>query len=164
MKKQKGFTLVELIVSLGLWMILSLGVLFLWQHATHRSADVMQRQWALEQARGSMDILLMNIQLAHTIRLDTNNNGIMRRLTLTQYDPNGRLHDYVFEFNINLPETAASYQRLLHGGAEVASGIARIEIVYVLGRRMEIMIQTACEEPIVLRGSVDVRYKNVIRL
>jgi len=162
MKSKKGFSLTELVMAIGVWMILSLGVLFLWQHVTNRSADMLQHQWAFEQARGSMDVLLMNIQLSSTIRLNTDSNNVMRNLTLTQYDTDGNLHDYVYEFDINLPETAAQFQWLRRGGAEVAAGIARIEIVYVPGSHMEIVIQTACDEPIVLRGRVDVRYKNVI--
>jgi hypothetical protein len=50
------------------------------------------------------------------------------------------------------------------GGAAnpVAYGIGAVYLTYVPGRRVEIAVYTACEEPLVLHGSVDVRYKNVM--
>jgi len=163
MKKQtKGFTLLELVIALSIWMLLSMGVFFLWQHASRTTVTLIERQNALENARSSMDALVMNIQLARNIVLETTSINILRQITLTERDPQGQLHDYVFDFDINASSGSARHQVLRFGENEFSSGIARIYMFYIPGRRINITIYTACPEPIILRSSVDVRYKNVV--
>jgi len=151
----KGVTLLELTIALSVWMILSLSVLFVWQYTSRTTLNTLAHQSAFENARVSMDALIMNIQLADTITLNTNSDDILREIILRQPNPQGQLVGYTFAFN-------ADTQRLLFGGQEFASNIARIYVTYMPGRKMNITVETACEEAIVLHGSVDVRYKNVI--
>lgn len=160
-KRTKGFTLLEMTVALTVWLVLSGGVFFLWQHAAMITANVVERQNSFENARATMDVLVMNIQLSYNITLDTN-DGILRQLTLSSRNPQGVMHDYVFDFDINLSPTAAWFQVLRFGENEFSSGIARIYMAYVPGCRIEIAVHTACEG-IVLRTAADVRYKNVSR-
>jgi len=158
----KGFTLIELIIALGVWMILSLSVFFIWQYTSSTVVNTITRQNAFENARASMDVLVMNIQLASAISLETDDNNILQRLTLTERNPQGQLHNYVFEFDINAPATALRRYRLIFGQNEFADHIGRIYITYIPGRRMDITVQTNCDEPVVLSSSVDVRYKDVV--
>ena len=166
-KRKKGYTLIELIMSISVWMILSLGVLFLWQHTTNRAVDIFEEQEAFERGRVAMDILVMNLQMARSIELITEpgeDNHVMRRLILNQRNPNGDLRDYTYEFSRN--PTATWFQMLIiidnNVANEMVRGIGSISMVYVPGQRIDITVETACDEPIVLHGSVDVRYKNVV--
>ena len=155
-KSHRGLTLLELTVALGIWLLLSTGVFALWRHTSNATLNTLSQQSALENARGAMDALVVNAQLAHTITLQHAPDGhMLSTLTLTERNPLGQLHNYVFDFN---PHTHI----LRFGANEFASGIARIDVIYVKNRRLDIMIQTACFEPMVLHGSVDVRYKLVI--
>lgn len=160
--KQKGFTLIELIIALSVWMVLSMSVLFIWQYTSNTVVNTITHQNAFENARASMDALVMNIQMANAITLETDGNNIMQRLTLTERNPQGQLHNYVFEFDVNAPQGALRRYRLIFGQNEFADHIGRIYITYTPDRRMNIIVQTNCEEPVILRGSVDVRYKDVV--
>jgi len=160
-KSTAGVTLLELTIALAIWMLLSTGVFFLWQHTTTVTANTLTHQNALENARAAMDGLIMNIQMAHTITLETDASDILQALTMTQRNPQGQLHNYVMDFNVNALPGTPRYQVLRIGENEFASGLARIYIIYIPNRHMNITIQTACNEPIVLHGSVCARYKNV---
>jgi len=161
-KHTKGFTLLELIIALSIWMLLSMGVFFVWQHTSRTTVTLIEQQNALENARSSMDALVINIQMARGIVLETTSVNILRQITLTERNPQGQLHDYVFDFDINASPGSARHQILRFGENEFSSGIARIYMVYVPGRRINIAIHTACAEPIILLSSVDVRYKDVV--
>ena len=160
-KATAGVTLLELTIALAIWMLLSSGIFFLWQHTTTVTANTLTHQNAFENARAAMDGLIMNIQMSHMITLETNPSGILQSLTMSQRNPQGNLHNYVMDFNINALPNTARYQVLRIGENEFASGLARIYVTYVAGRRFDITVQTACNEPIVLQGSVCARYKNV---
>jgi prepilin-type N-terminal cleavage/methylation domain-containing protein len=162
-----GFTLLEVTIALAVWLILSLGVLFAWRYVANASANIIARQNALENARISMDMMVMNIQLSDVIYLDTHSHGghdhVLRRLVMPGLDAQGILRNYTFSFDITLPPTAVRHNRLELGGNELASHIALVRVIYIDGQRMDIEIRTDCAEPIVLEGSVCVRYKNVTR-
>ena len=161
-RRTKGVTLLELTIAIAAWMILSLSVFLLWQHTSGTTVNMLTRQNAFENARASMDALTMNIQMANAITLETTGDNVLERLTLTERDPQGQLHNYVFDFNVNALPGTARYQVLRFGANEFASNIARIYVTYApSGRRMDISVKTGCDEPIVLHGSVDVRYKNI---
>ena len=161
MKSRKGFTLMEVTIALALWLILSAGVFFVWQHSAHSGMALLEQQSAFENARISMDALIMNFQMAQTITLQTDNNDILQLLTLTQRDPQGRLHDYRFYFDVNAAEGTAKHHRLEFGtNNEFAANIAEIRIIHNADH-MQITITTGCEEPIILRGSACVRFKCV---
>lgn len=160
----KGFTLLELVIALGIWLVLSLGVFFVWQYASDTSFRLIGRQSALENARTSMDALVMNIQLSHEITLQTDGNNILQQLTVRSINPQGQLHDYIFEFNVNAPYGAARHGVLVFGANEFTSGIGRIYMAYIPGNRIDIGVHTNCPQPIVLHGSVDARFKRVTLL
>jgi len=162
-KTSSGFSLMEVTIALAIWMILSLSVLLIWQHTTSRAEALLARQNALENARSSMDGLVMNIQMARSINLQVGHDYTLQRIGLTQINPEGRYHEYEFTFNANAGSTDASFRRLMFGANnEFASGIAMVRIEPIGGRHMHITVTTACEYPIVLEGSVDIRYKTLV--
>jgi prepilin-type N-terminal cleavage/methylation domain-containing protein len=158
---QKGFTLLEVTIALGLWLILSMGVFLVWQHSARESAAMIERQSAFENARLAMDAFIMNLQLAREVTLQTDGNDNLQRLTLLQLNPDGVLHNYRFDFNVNAAPGSVRFQRLEFGDNEFAAGLAEIRITYV-DQGMDIRIKTGCDEPIVLNGRACVRFKNVI--
>ena len=159
-KASKGFTLIEAIIALAIWMILSLSVVFIWQYTAQRTNALLERQSAFENARVSMDALLMNLQMAQTITLlvEDSTDYALRSLSLVEIDPNGNRHTYIFTFNPRLSPTATRYRQLLFGNAEFASNIAMIQ-VRPRGQHMRVIVMTGCDDPIILEGSVDIRYK-----
>lgn len=161
-KLHKGVTLLELTIAMGMWLALSIGIFLLWQYVTNTTANMLMRQNALENSRAAMDGLVMNIQLASHIRLETDSNNVLERLTLTERNPQGQLHNYVFDFNINAAQGTPRHQVLRLGENEFVSNIAAIYMEYVYGRRINIAVVSACYEPLRLYGSVNVRYKNVV--
>ena len=172
MKKKKtsaGFTLLEAVIALAVWMILSLSVFFVWQYTAERSNALIERQNAFENARMAMDGLIMNIQMAKEIQLlKWPNSDILRRLTVTQLytsrDGNQRIHNYDFTFFINTTPTGnpTRHHRLIFGTQEFASNIRTVWIIPINDNQtMHITIETGCEYPIFLEGSVDIRYKRL---
>jgi type II secretory pathway pseudopilin PulG len=166
-KKNKGYTLLEVTVALGVWLLLSLSVLFVWRYAANASGSLIARQNAFENARGAMDAMLMNIQLSDVIYLDAfsydGHENVLRQLVMPGLDPQGVMRNYTFSFDITLPADAVRFNRLEFGGNEMASRIALVRIVYIDGHRMDITVVTDCAEPVVLEGSVCVRHKRVVR-
>ena len=180
MKKKKtsaGFTLMEAVIALSIWMMLSLSVLVIWQYTTDRTTALIERQNAFENARITMDTLLINIQMARSIEVEVWRDYTLRRITLAQINPDGNPHNYSFFFDVSARRTDTWYSMLQigyfrpsnpnnrQGRNEVSRGIAHIRVEPVNGRRMYITVKTSCENPIVLNGSVDIRYKglNVVR-
>ena len=157
----KGASLLEVTIALAIWFILSASILFVWVNTTQGSIRLIDHQSSFENARASMDALIINIQFAREIELVTDNNNIMSRITLRQINPQGRLHDYVFTFNYNASPTSVQFQRLNFGGNEFASGIHSIKIINENNTHMKITITTGCKEPIILEGRVDIRFKTL---
>ena len=160
-KSNRGATLLEVTIALAIWFILSAGILFVWINTTQGSVRLIDHQSAFENARSSMDALIINIQLAREIRLVTDSNDILQSLTLTQINPQNMPHEYIFTFTYNAPDVSVQFQRLNFSGNEFASGIYSIVIVNENNTRMRITITTGCEEPIVLEGRVDIRFKTI---
>lgn len=157
-----GFTLFEAVIALALWLILSLGIFLVWQHSALMGAELLERQSAFENARISMDALIMNFKLSRRITLYTDGNDVLQLLVLNQLNPQGRFKNYTFRFNANASLGTARHHRLDFGNNEFASNIAKIQIQYIKESRMQITITTGCPNPIILEGSVDVRYKDVV--
>jgi len=167
-KRTKGLTLMELVIALAVWLVLSAGVFFLWQHTSNASVNLLERQNALENARVAMDSLIISIQMSNDITLRTTDEYILQYIEVPGYNPAGVWHTgYRFDFTANLPPGDTNHNRLRFGGQERASYIARIYMTPTPRvpdtpiRRIDISIHTACNVPIILHGSVDVRYKNV---
>ena len=164
-KASTGFTLLEATIALAIWMILSISVIFIWQHVSTRTDTLMERQNAFENARISMDGLIMNIQMSHTIELWVEGDYILQRLRATGYNPDGVLHPYNFHFDTHASPGLPRHHVLRFGlHNEFASNIAmvRIQPEPVHERYLNIIIRTGCRYPVVLEGNVDIRYKTLI--
>jgi type II secretory pathway component PulJ len=163
-KKCGGVTLLEAVIALAIWMVLAAGIIFIWQSFTRSSLQIIKTQDAFENARAAMDALLINIQLADTIQLETDNNHVLKRLTLTQRDPQGNPHNYIFYYNTHAIPGEAKYHRLEFGlNNEFASQIANISLEVPHRNRIAISISTdgSLSEAITLTGLADIRYKDV---
>jgi len=164
MKQKAGFTLIEAVIALAIWMILSVSVIFVWQHVSDRSGALMERQSAFENARVAMDALLVNIQMAQSIRLTVvGENYVLRRMIVPGIDAEGEFNDFTFDFDCRLTSTATRFRRLEFGGNELASNIAEVRVQPIgergRERHINITVITGCEHPIKLEGSVDIRHK-----
>ena len=163
---KKGFTLIEAIIALALFMILSIGVLFMWQYAARNARETIRVQTVLDNISIAMDALIANIELSHSIVLHTNNRDILRRLDLSGYYWDGSPHTYIFTFNPNALPHLTSFQSLFIGipglgGQQFAYGIYSIKIVNKYYLRFDITITSACENPITITGSANIQHKHV---
>jgi len=173
-KSSKGFTLLEAIIALSIWMLLSVSVIFIWQFTSDRTDALITRQGVFENARGAMDILIMNLQMAQSITLDVEPDYTLRTLTLTQRNPQGQWHEPRYRFDFILNPRWESHQRLNFGDNEFARGIAMIRMEPIGNSRMNIRIVTVCKclvppvsledceclvAPVIIEGSVDIRHK-----
>ena len=154
--------MLEVTIALAVFMVLSAGIFAVWRHSSNSAMHLLARQNAFENARGAMDALLMNIQMAKTIVLVTDRYDNLESLTLTERNPQGFLHNYIFQFDVNAAPGTTQHQRLRFGMQEFASNLAAI-IITIGGnyQRMYITIITGCDYPIILYGSGDIRYKDV---
>ena len=172
---RKGLTLIELIVALAVFMVLSMSVMVVWHQSSQSVFYIFNRQNAFEQARGALDSMIMNVQMAHTVALTTDQHGNLELLVLTQLRDEATptqprvFWNYVYYFDVNaLPDQVGSYQRLRFSGPtnELARGIKSVVIELdreISPRRMYITITTACPPPreaVVVMGSVCLMYKN----
>jgi len=162
-KASGGFTLLEALIALAIWMIVLMSVVMVWQHVSARTEALLTRQSAFERARGSLDALIMNIQMSQAIELQLGPDDALVRLTLTSRNPQGILHNYEFRFNATALPGTPQHHRLRFGAHnEFASGIAMVRITLDGYSTMNILIETDCRHPVVLMGSVDIRYKQLI--
>jgi len=160
-KRNKGFTLIEAVIAMAIWMILSLGVFIAWQHTTQQATTIITQQNAFENARGAMDAIITNVQMSRVINLIVCNNYVLWQMGLPGYDAQGRHRPFEFHFNVNAPEGHTMHHRLNFGQNELASHIALVQIKPVNDTHLQITIKTSCEPPIMLEGSVDIRYKHL---
>ncbi|MCL2571297.1 MAG: hypothetical protein FWE11_02755 [Defluviitaleaceae bacterium] len=163
-KASKGFTLLEATIALAVWMILSVSIFLVWRHSANATTSTLTRQSAFENARISMDAIIMNIQMAQAILLEVEDDYILQRLVLTERNPQGHLHDYTFRFNAKSRPGSSDFNILIFGltaANELASGIALVRIQPIDNSHIQITIVTDCEHPVTLEGSVDIRYKSL---
>ena len=174
---KKGFTLIEAVMSLALFMILSFGVLLLWQHVSRSAQSAISTQNALDNLGIAMDGLLTNIELSHTITLHTNNQNILSRLELRGLDHLGRPHTYHFTFDPNARYSSAGYKSLRLGMQVYAYGIESIHIINFnnSNRRLDITITSVClcltpcarahinqcESRVSITGSANIMHKHI---
>ena len=174
---KNGFTLIEVVMSLALFMILSFGVLLLWQYTSRSAASAIRTQNALDNLGIAMDALLTNIEFSHTIVLQANNQNILRRLELTGLNPQNQQHTYVFTFDPNAHHTSSRYKSLFFGGQlgqqQYAYGIETIHIFNRGYTRLDITIASVClcrtrcaqvklcSSRITISGSADIMHKHV---
>jgi len=158
-KRNKGYTLIEAVIALALWMIISLGIFVVWQHITQQTTTIITHQNTFENARGAMDAIITNVQMSRNINLEVCNNYILWQMSLPGYDAQGRLRAFDFDFNVNAPEGHTMHHRLNFGENELASNIALVQIRPVNYTHLQITIETSCTPPIILESSVDIRHK-----
>ena len=162
MKRKAGFTLMEAVIALAVWMILSVSVIYMWHHVSNRTNAVLERQNALENARVAMDALTVNIQMAKSVRLEVGPRNDLRNLYLMSLNPAQNLHEYRFIFDYRLTASHDRFQRLQIGSYSnhIAYYIYIVQIELAdNNRQLDVMITTACEHPVILKGSVDIRNK-----
>lgn len=146
----------ETAIALGLFLLLSAGTLFLWQHSAEVARRTLARQAALENARAAMDAIIANIQMGHEIRLRTWGNANVELVTIGPCTAHpAELHGYTFTFR-----PAQQVLDFPNPGNPLAQNIATLEITYK-GNRLEIFITTGCPNPIELHGSASTRHKHV---
>ncbi|MCL1845820.1 MAG: prepilin-type N-terminal cleavage/methylation domain-containing protein [Defluviitaleaceae bacterium] len=153
-RKKSGFTLLELVIALSLWMILSASVFFVWQHAANAGADMLGQQYAFENARITMDVLLVNLQLARRVEI-VQDGEILRTLFVWQYslaDP--------YQIHFIAPSAIVTIGQRL-GGNTFATNIASVRLEYLHESRVRVTVVSTCDEAIELVGSVCVRGKYV---
>ena len=174
---KKGFTLIEAVMSFALFMILSAGVLLLWQFTVRNAENAIRTQNALDNLGIAMDALLRNIEFSHTIKLQTINQNVLRRLYLRGLNPQNQPHTYVFTFDPNAPSTSTRYKSLFFGGPlgqqQYAYGIETIHIINVNNKRLDITIISVClcrircvqisqcESQISVTGSANIMHKHI---
>jgi len=165
-----GFTLLELIIALGLWAILISGVAGAIWHSNNSATQLANRQNSIENARVALDTLTVNLQMAEEIFLDTTQSGRLRLLRAYQASPDRcpalvhencnprnciggfRRHGYEFRFN-------PSNGRLNFGAHnELASNLSEVKLVQN-GDFIHITIITEDTEPITLYTVVDMRFR-----
>jgi len=162
MKQRAGFTLLETIIALAVWAILSVSVISVWHHVSNRTSSVLARQSALENARVAMDALLINIQMSNSITLHVRDSDYMLIwLQVPGLNPQGVLNNFFFDFDHNLTPDATRYRRLEFGGNEIARYIAEVIVRPQDRHYIHITVRTGCTPPVVLHGSVDIRGKDL---
>lgn len=168
--RKSGFTLLELVVAMSVWMIFMAGVTYFVWHTSRSSSVIMVRQNAFENARVAVDMLAVNLQMADDIVLRTDPDGMLRYLSVNQICPQGSEHFYNFRYNRDLSAAATRFQRLEMGGGtgirraynEIARYLSEVRLVVSADRQLIHITVTASaglEEPITLGSAVDIRYK-----
>ena len=158
---KKGFSLIEAVMSLALFIILSSGVFFLWQHVARNAAETIRVQRVLDNLGLAMDGLIKNIEFSHSIVLQTNSQDVLLLLELCGYNHLDRPHTYVFEFSPNARPGQARYKSLFFSEQQHTYGIETIRIINVDYLRLDITIVSTCEHPITINGSVNIQHKHM---
>lgn len=157
-----GFTLLEMIVAVAIWMILLAGALQLLSYTTQRSTALLAQQEGFESARIAMDTLIVSLQMADRIILETEASGMLRRLTARQINTNNLDHDFVYYFNSDLAPGSLRFRRLDLGNQELASNILAIYFILSADRDMIHITLISCDilsEPIRLTSTVNIEHK-----
>ena len=180
-KLNSGLTLLEATIALAIFMILSAGIISVWRHTSTTTARLLRHQSVFENARVSLDAILMNIQVAQMnvpgiaipnyVHLEINRySNRLIRLRTPGIDSDGHSRPYAIGLN-------TVQHHLTMGGIPFALYIADVLItpdndenpsrIYVEIIAICIICDNPfCDNPdhpeqISLKGSVDVRYREV---
>lgn len=156
-----GFTLIEALMSLALFSLLLLGLMFLWSRQTESASEAVRAQRALDNIGIAMDGLIRNIEFSHSIELRADSGGVLLRLSLEGLNHNLAPHTYHFTFDPAAQPHEARHKSLMLGGQQYAYGIEAIRIVNVENRRFDITVTSDCETPRTISASVCVMHRNV---
>lgn len=170
----QGFTLLETIAALGLFLIITIWVTNLLLLSAKLSSGLMARQELLENARIAMDFMTTNIAMAEEITLSKRTDGTLNKLSLKETDSGGVLHTYVYQYDSSLSDNHVRYHRLEMGGNELASYLASVRVeIDVEQNTISVYIRTddrlqpdgkKMTEPVELTGSVRIKHKKVVVL
>ena len=161
---RNGFTMLEAVVALGLFTLLTVSASQLLMHTTRTSSYLIARQEAMESARVAVDSLVINLQKADEIVMVTyRSDGMLRRLDLRQINPRNIREWYEFRYDRRLPPTSIRYNRLEFGRNELASHLNEVRLVLEDDGWISITVVTdgSLGEPVTLTGRADVRYKSI---
>ncbi|MCL2421957.1 MAG: prepilin-type N-terminal cleavage/methylation domain-containing protein [Defluviitaleaceae bacterium] len=169
-----GFTLLEMVVTMAIWMILIAGASRLLWYASSASANILNQQEALASARIAVDAIAVNVQMAEEIVLQTDGDGMLRSLSLRQISPQGNLEWYLFTYDRHAAIGTPGYRRLIFTGQrepnvpgghnELASNLKAVQVRISEDRSLLYITVVSCDswgEPVTLQGTVDIRYKIV---
>ena len=161
---REGFTLIETVIALAVWLLLATGAGSVLVYASRASERLIVTQEIFENARASLDAITVNIQMANTVVLETDSDDVLKKLTLTERNPKGELEEYYFFFKRGAEPDEAKYHRLEFGeNNEFASHIGLIKLKVVNDKRLEITVITdgiLCPS-VTISGAADIRYKDV---
>ncbi|MCL1882420.1 MAG: type II secretion system GspH family protein, partial [Defluviitaleaceae bacterium] len=163
--KGGGFTLLEVVIAFGLWLILSMGIFLIWQYSVNSGTRMLERQNVFENARGTMDVLTVNIQQAGRINI-LNDGEILRTLYTFPHGSNDptRIHFIPSQEIVSIGLRSASN--------ELTSNIADVRVVPTGEDRLRITVTAICinceeecplycSERVILENSVCTRHKCV---
>jgi len=172
-KKRGGFTLLELIIALAIWTILTASVIQIVGYTSRSTARIIARQEAFENARVAVDSIVVNLQLADEIELYKDANYMLHRLRTRQdntFTRNGaHRHWFTFMYDQYAWPGSSMYKLLAFadGGTAanaLATGITGVWVEHSEENNWMTVTVTAGDNldiPITLTGKVDVRYKIV---
>ncbi len=174
---QDGFTLVEMVVIIAVFLILTVFGLNLFVYSAEESSRVAVRNELFENAQLALDFLKNEVRCADEYDVMVNANNTLLLLKLKN---NNDIK--VFRYNATVAPTSNLYKRLDYGGndwekytlQELASYINNIEVTFIKnkysGENEAILFKITTDnkisqspqtivEPVVLQGEVSVKYK-----
>lgn len=159
-----GFTLLELMIAVAVWIILLTGASRLLWYSTNVATGLIAQQEALENARVAIDALSINIKMADGITLNTHSDGTLIQVELRQIRPAthenpGGSRSYAFSY-----ARGSNTLNFSGPGNQIAYHLSAIKLILSDDHELIHITVTTCEslgEPITLTTSVDIRYKNL---
>jgi len=124
MKNSNGFTLMEAVISLAAFMIVTLAAINLNAYATVTVERIQVRAELLENARIAMDMMTTYLKAAEGGTIVSGRLGVFR---MTLSGVRGAVNNPEFIHNSTAnPSQTGEYRRLNFGGNELASYIVRV--------------------------------------
>jgi Tfp pilus assembly major pilin PilA len=130
MKNANGFTLIEAVVSLAAFLIVTLAAINLNAYAATTVERIQVRAELLENARIAIDMMSTHLKAAERVSIVDGRRGIFEMVTRIRA-AGGAIDERVFTYNFTAPSTnEAHYQRINFGRnySELASYIAWVAV------------------------------------
>lgn len=125
--KNNGFTLLETIIALSLFMLITLSIANLLDFSSRRMERISIQSELLENARISLDMMSVYIRSADStvIAIDTRTNSVTR-ISITNIISKTQTETREFQYYPRLTGINQYYHWLWFGGNELATNIADI--------------------------------------